>query len=290
MSEDRTRRRGLGRGLSALMSDIEPVEEAARPLRPDRTLPIDALSANPDQPRKRFGEGEIDELAASIRRHGILQPILVREATDGGYQIVAGERRWRAAQRAQLHEVPVLVRQLDESDVLEIAIVENVQRADLDPIEEAAGYRLLVERFGHTQDAIAEALGKSRSHVANLMRLLQLPEKVQRMVVDGVLTAGHARALITADDPVGLAEQVARRGLTVRQTEALAKGGSPAERGAERRGPLKSADTLALEADLSAAMGARVSVEHNTRGGGKVVIAYEDLDALESITAVLLRR
>ena len=290
MSEDRTRRRGLGRGLSALISDIEPVEESARPVRPDRTLPIDALSANPDQPRKRFGEGEIDELAASIRRHGILQPILVREATDGGYQIVAGERRWRAAQRAQLHEVPVLVRQLDESDVLEIAIVENVQRADLDPIEEAAGYRLLVERFGHTQDAIAEALGKSRSHVANLMRLLQLPEKVQRMVVDGVLTAGHARALITADDPVGLAEQVARRGLTVRQTEALAKGGSPAERGAERRGPLKSADTLALEADLSAAMGARVSVEHNTRGGGKVVIAYEDLDALESITAVLLRR
>ena len=290
MSEDRTRRRGLGRGLSALMSDIEPVEESARPVRPDRTLPIDALSANPDQPRKRFGEGEIDELAASIRRHGILQPILVREAADGGYQIVAGERRWRAAQRAQLHEVPVLVRQLDESDVLEIAIVENVQRADLDPIEEAAGYRLLVERFGHTQDAIAEALGKSRSHVANLMRLLQLPEKVQRMVVDGVLTAGHARALITADDPVGLAEQVARRGLTVRQTEALAKGGSPAERGAERRGPLKSADTLALEADLSAAMGARVSVEHNTRGGGKVVIAYEDLDALESITAVLLRR
>ena len=290
MSEERARRRGLGRGLSALMSDIEPPTETARPARPDRTLPIDALAANPDQPRKRFRDEEIEELAASIRRHGILQPILVREAGDGGYQIVAGERRWRAAQKAQLHEVPVLVRQLDESDVLEIAIVENVQRADLDPIEEAAGYRLLVERFGHTQDAIAEALGKSRSHVANLMRLLQLPEEVQRMVVDGVLTAGHARALITADDPATLAREVARRGLTVRQTEALAKGGTTAQRGTARRGPLKSADTLALEADLSAAMGARVLVDHDARGGGKVTIAYDDLDALDGITAVLLSR
>ena len=290
MSDDRVRRRGLGRGLSALMSDIEPPVETSRPARPDRTLPVDALAPNPDQPRKRFADDEIEELATSIRRHGILQPILVREAGDGGYQIVAGERRWRAAQRAQLHEVPVLVRQLDESDVLEIAIVENVQRADLDPIEEAAGYRLLVERFGHTQDAIAEALGKSRSHVANLMRLLQLPEAVQRMVVDGVLTAGHARALITADDPTALAREVARRGLTVRQTEALAKGGTPAQRGGGRKGPSKSADTLALEADLSAAMGARVSVDHDARGGGRVVIAYEDLDTLEGITAVLLRR
>ena len=290
MSEERIRRRGLGRGLSALMSDIEPPGEERAAPRPDRTLPIDALAANPDQPRKRFRDEEIDELAASIRRHGILQPILVREAEGGSYQIVAGERRWRAAQRAQLHEVPVLVRQLDESDVLEIAIVENVQRTDLDPIEEAAGYRLLVERFGHTQDAIAEALGKSRSHVANLMRLLQLPEEVQRMVVDGVLTAGHARALITSDDPAALAREVARRNLTVRQTEALAKGGSPAERGAGRKGPLKSADTLALEADLSAAMGTRVSVEHDARGGGKVVIAYHGLDALEDICAVLQRR
>ena len=289
MSDDRARRRGLGRGLSALMSDIEPAESAAPP-RADRTLPIDALSPNPDQPRKRFVDAEIEELAASIKRHGILQPILVRAAEDGGYQIVAGERRWRAAQRARLHEVPVLIRQLDESDVLEIAIVENVQRTDLDPIEEAAGYRLLVERFGHTQDAIAEALGKSRSHVANLMRLLQLPEEVQRMVMDGVLTAGHARALITANDPAALAQEVARRGLTVRQAEALAKGGTPAQRGAARKGALKSADTLALEADLSAAMGTRVSVDHDARGGGKVVIAYDDLDALEGICAVLQRR
>ena len=222
-------RKGLGRGLSALMADIQPTQNEAQAITApqkgaDQNVPVEQLFPNPDQPRRAFSDGALSELAASIREKGVIQPLIVRPSPDGeGYQIVAGERRWRAAQRAQVHEVPVIVRDFDDTEVLEVAIIENIQRSDLNPIEEAQGYRQLMDRFGHTQEQLATAMGKSRSHIANLMRLLGLPEDVLTMIRDGRLTAGHARALITTDDPSGLARQVVARGLSVREVEELVK-------------------------------------------------------------------
>ncbi|TVR47558.1 MAG: ParB/RepB/Spo0J family partition protein, partial [Rhodobacteraceae bacterium] len=202
MSERKPERRGLGRGLSALMAEVTPPAEEGGADDRGRTqrLPIEQLRPNPDQPRRHFDETALAELAASIREKGVIQPLIVRPRDDM-FEIVAGERRWRAAQRAQVHDVPVVIREFSDTEVLEIAIIENIQRTDLNPIEEAMGYRALIERFGHTQEKLSEAMGKSRSHIANLMRLLSLPDDVQTMLREGRLTAGHARALITAADP-----------------------------------------------------------------------------------------
>ncbi|WP_372886575.1 ParB/RepB/Spo0J family partition protein, partial [Shimia sp.] len=221
MAINKSKPRGLGRGLSALMADVTEDQVAAAtqtPRQADMLVPIERIVPNPDQPRRDFTQDQLEELAASIREKGVIQPLIVREKEPGTYEIVAGERRWRASQMAQLHELPVVVRSYDDTEVLEIAIIENIQRADLNPVEEAAGYRALMDRFGHTQEKLSEALGKSRSHIANLMRLLMLPEDVQDMLKRGDLTAGHARALITAEDASALARKVVKSGLSVRQT------------------------------------------------------------------------
>ena len=288
-------RKGLGRGLSALMADIQPVEsaasdDAARARPAEQRLPVEQLHANPEQPRRAFSEDALTELASSIREKGVIQPLIVRPSPSGdGYQIVAGERRWRAAQRAQVHEVPVIVRDFDDTEVLEVAIIENIQRADLNPIEEAQGYRQLMDRFGHTQEQLATAMGKSRSHIANLMRLLGLPEDVLQMLRDGRLSAGHARALITTDNPSELARRAVAKGLSVREVERLAKSDQSKEgRGGGKRTAEKDADTRALEADLSAALGMAVSIDHDQKGGsGKLIIKYNDLEGLDDLVRKL---
>ena len=285
MAKDKERR-GLGRGLSALMADVAPPEPGdAAPRRSQQAIPVDRIHPNPDQPRRTFQREALDELAASIREKGVIQPLILRAdpSNPEAYQIVAGERRWRAAQIARLHEVPAIVREFDDLEVLEIAIIENIQRADLNAIEEAAGYRQLMDRFGHTQEKLAEALGKSRSHIANTMRLLTLPDLVQDMVAEGKLSAGHARALVTASDPLALAREVADRGLSVRDAEKLAKKTDTVSKTpAPKAG--KDADTRALEADLKAALGMWVSIDHGPAGeGGTVSVRYMDLDQLDEI-------
>jgi ParB family chromosome partitioning protein len=287
-------RKGLGRGLSALMADIEP-QASDRPERsaaasPDRNVPVDLISPNPDQPRRAFAESALNELAQSIREKGIIQPLILRPdpAAADRYQIVAGERRWRAAQIARLHEVPAIIRSFDDTEVLEVAIIENIQRADLNPLEEAQGYRQLLDRFGHTQDQLAQAMGKSRSHIANLLRLLTLPDAVQTMLIEGQLTAGHARALITTENPVDLAKKIVAQGLSVRQAETLAKGGTTAKRTNRKSSPTKDADTVALEGDLSAALGMPVSIEHDAATGeGRISIRYKDLQKLDDLLRLL---
>lgn len=289
-------RRGLGRGLSALMADVAPAADTTEqeaPKRADRMLPIEALNPNPDQPRRSFTKDQLEELAASIKTKGVLQPLIVRPdpRADGKFEIVAGERRWRAAQMAQQHEVPVLVRDFDDTEVLEVAIIENIQRADLNAIEEAAGYRQLMFKFGHTQEKLAEALGKSRSHIANLMRLLNLPDSVQTLVSEGHLSAGHARALVTAPDPAAMAQSVVNKGLSVRETEKLVKQGPPSKRRKAPDGGFqmdKDADTRALEGDLSAALGMKVRIDHAPgQDAGKVTISYDTLDQLDALCGLL---
>ncbi|RMH49524.1 MAG: ParB/RepB/Spo0J family partition protein [Alphaproteobacteria bacterium] len=285
-------RKGLGRGLSALLADsaLTADGDAEAPRRPDIHLPIERIRPNPDQPRRHFDAEELAELAESIRQKGILQPIIVRPDPrhPGDYQIVAGERRWRAAQEARLHEIPALVRDLSDSEVLEFGIIENIQRADLNPVEEAAGYRQLMERFGHTQEQLAAAMGKSRSHIANLLRLLNLPPEVQDWLREGKLTAGHARTLVTAPDPVRLGAEIIRRGLTVREAEKLARSQGQPRRAGERR-PAKDADTRALEADLSAQIGLPVSIEDRGNGSGQLRISYRSLEELDALCRLLSR-
>lgn len=280
--------KGLGRGLSALIGDNEPDEGLASPEAD--AIAIDLIRPNPDQPRRRFSETEIDELAASIRERGVIQPLILRPDPSGdGYQIVAGERRWRAAQRAQLHEVPAVVRDLDDATVLEVAIIENVQRADLTPVEEARGYARLMQEFGHTQEKLAGIVGKSRPHIANALRLLTLPEPVLRHLDEGRLSAGHARALVTAENPVALAEQVIARNLSVRETEALARRAKP-EAPARRPAAGKDADTRALEMDLSANLGMKVRIDHKgEKDGGELRIRYASLDELDAICQLISR-
>ena len=284
------KKRGLGRGLSALMSDVtldEPRDLDAPTRAPTDTLPIEWIKANPDQPRKTFPQSDMDDLVASIQAKGIIQPLVVRKMEDTHYQLVAGERRWRAAQAANLHEVPVVVRAFSDVEVLEIAIIENIQRADLNPIEEAAGYRQLMDRFGHTQEKLAEGLGKSRSYIANLLRLLQLPPVVQTLVETGKLSAGHARALITSDNAEVLAKQVVDKGLSVRETEALVKSGALPKQKPNESVPgasTKDADTKALEGDLSAALGMKVSLDHKPGAeGGSMTIKYLSLEQLDEL-------
>ena len=292
MSDKKTEKRGLGRGLSALMADVNLSHErnaaAQAPRRGELSVPVEKLVPNPNQPRRDFDPVAMAELAESIRTQGVIQPLLVRAhpSDPGLFEIVAGERRWRAAQMAQLHEVPALLRELSDTEVLEVAIIENIQRADLNAIEEAMSYRQLMDRFGHTQEKMAGALSKSRSHIANLLRLLQLPDEVQVWLREGKLTAGHARALITTDDPVALATQVISRGLSVRETERLAK--APVTRPPRPRARSeKDADTRALEQDLSAHLRMRVVIDHKGFDGGTLSITYRGLDELDQLCQML---
>jgi len=280
-------RRGLGRGLSALLDEVEaPVADGHRAAGVTE-LPVDVIKANPDQPRRHFDEAELEELAQSIREKGVLQPILVRPAVFAGeYQIVAGERRWRAALRAGVRAIPALVRSLSDAEVLEIAIVENVQRADLSAIEEAEGYRALVEKFGRTQAQVADTVGKSRVHVTNALRLLQLPERVQALVRDGHLTPGHVRPLIGVADAERIAEEVVERGLTVRQAETLARG-APSGYAPSRRGG-KDADTISIENNISEVLGLPVEIR-DAGGAGELRVRYSTLEQLDDICRRLLR-
>jgi ParB family chromosome partitioning protein len=287
--------RGLGRGLSALFGEEKetvvavttaPVAETTVPPKDQRSLATDSLFPSRFQPRRHFDDDAMQALADSVKAKGILQPILVRRSPDdpARYEILAGERRWRAAQVAQLHEVPVIIRDITDREASEIALVENIQRQDLNPIEEGEGYHRLIEEFGHTQEVLAQALGKSRSHIANTMRLLVLPAEVKAMIAAGTLTAGHARALITARDPIALAKQIVAQGMSVRQIEAALR--------AERDGPTKveskprtggkDANVTALEKELTQRMGLKVLIE--TEGeSGALTIHYRTLDQLDEV-------
>ena len=291
----RRARGGLGRGLTALLGDVAQDEREAGegPVRGAvRMIPVSAIAPHPDQPRRHFDEAALDELAASIAERGVIQPIIVRPHGHD-YQIVAGERRWRAAQRARLHEVPVVVREYSDSETLQIALLENIQRQDLNAIEEARAYQRLIDEFGHTQDALARAVHKSRSHVANLLRLLDLPDEVQSQVVSGTLTMGHARAMVSADDPVALADQVVAQGLSVRQTEKLAssdkRGGSGAPRSASSGARAVasasggSADLAALENQLADLLGLKVHIAFNEDGRGSITLDYSSLEQLDMV-------
>lgn len=280
VSED-GRRRILGRGLSALFGEESEDYAALDRLRQAKTVPVDFVRAGRFQPRRHFDDAALQALADSIREKGVLQPILVRRHPDeaSAYEIIAGERRWRAAQLAQLHEIPVVIRELDDRDALEIALVENVQRQDLTPLEEAEGYRRLMDEFSHTQENLAKSVGKSRSHVANTMRLLALPEPVKQHLEAGRLSAGHARALLNASDPEGLAGEVVRRGLNVRQTEQLAQAAKPTAR---RVPPPKDPDTAALERDLANLLGLKVTVNFAGRSGA-LTIHYQTLEQLDDV-------
>jgi ParB family chromosome partitioning protein len=287
-------RRGLGRGLSALLGEAEEGAEGAASVAAGegaREIPIELIHRNPEQPRSHFGEDELAELEASIREKGVLQPILVRPSRGqpGEYQIVAGERRWRAAQRAGLTAVPALVRELGDNQAFEIAIVENVQRTDLNPLEEAKAYAALMGRMQYTQDETAKVVGKSRSHVANTLRLAALPPGVQAHLMAGRLSAGHARAILSAEDPEGLADLIVAKGLSVRDAEALARGktGQPKKASGPRARP-KDADTHALESDLEEVLG--MAVEVTDRGGaGELKIKYASLEQLDELCRRLTR-
>lgn len=284
-------RRGLGRGLSALLGEAEDIAHAGEPADGVRDIPIELVHSNPNQPRQFFREDDIATLADSIRDKGVLQPILVRPSprTKGEYEIVAGERRWRAAQLAGLRVIPALVRTLDDERALEISIVENVQREDLNAMEEAQAYRALMQRFGHTQDQAAKSVGKSRSHVANTIRLLQLPESVQQHVIHGRLSAGHARALLSAANPERVAELVVEQQLSVRDAEAMVRAKAVGPKKASGPRKSKDADTASLEVDLEDALG--MSVDVADRGGaGEVRIRYASLEQLDELCRRLMRR
>ncbi|QKR99106.1 ParB/RepB/Spo0J family partition protein [Sphingomonas sp. CL5.1] len=286
---DRRPRPGLGRGLNALLGDFarDEAETATEGHSATgvRMIPVSSIAPHPGQPRRQFDEAALIELAASIAERGVIQPIIVRPHGHD-YQIVAGERRWRAAQRARLHEVPVVVRDYSDSDTLQIALLENIQRQDLNAIEEAEAYHRLAEEFGHTQEALARIVHKSRSHIANLLRLLDLPHEVQALVVDGKLSMGHARALIGAPDPAALAQEVIEKGLSVRQTEKLASSAKPASTRGGRGGKSYSqdadADIAALQRQLSDLLGLNVRIAHGERGGS-ITLDYSTLDQLDMV-------
>ena len=280
----RKRPAGLGRGLSALLGEAvreEPVSGGAERSPGVRTVPVAELEPHPEQPRRHFDEDALDELARSIEARGMIQPIVVRPHR-GGYQIVAGERRWRAAQRARLHSVPVIVRDFDEAETLELALVENIQREDLNAIEEAEAYRKLIDRFGHSQEALGRIVHKSRSHVANLLRLLDLPATVRSMLAEGNLSMGHARALITATEPEALAQQVVERGLSVRETERLAQKARPAPVRSSDPPKEANADIAALERQLGDILGLKVKIAYGN-GNGAVTLGFSSLDQLDLI-------
>jgi len=276
----------LGRGLAALIGDDTSEESVVQDVRSLRHVPIELLHANPQNPRKHFAEEDLNSLAQSLKDKGLLQPLVVRPKADGSFEIVAGERRWRASQRAGLHDLPVLIRDLDDKETLEIALIENIQRADLNPLEEARAYRQLMEQYEYTQQALADSIGKSRSHIANTMRLLNLPDATQKQIEGGELTAGHARALIATDSPEELAAQIIKLNLSVRQAEDLAREQAPAGRrkAASSASPVeKDADTRAIEKQLTEAMGLAVAIKHKDNVGGQVIISYKTLDQLDEV-------
>jgi ParB family chromosome partitioning protein len=272
-------------GLSALLGN-EHAEPMQRP--PAQTVPIEFLAASPLQPRRRFAATELEALADSLRSYGVLQPLLVRPApgTTPGYEIIAGERRWRAAQLAGLHELPVVVRELADREVLEIALVENLQREDLSPIEEAEGYRRLIDEFGRTQEELAQEIGKSRSHIANTLRLLKLPETVRRFLDEGKLSAGHARTLLGADDPEALARSIIERGMSVRDTEAVVQTGRLVQRSAKTRIE-RDPDVVAFEQRLAGALGLACEIKPKAKGG-TLTIRYSSLEQLDGIARRLI--
>lgn len=297
MNEDTSKRR-LGRGLAALIGEMDQLPAAEigsqTAVSPDRMVPIEFVGRNPRNPRRYFDESELQDLASSIRQHGIVQPVVVRTIADNRYEIIAGERRWRAAQLAGLVDIPVIIRDVDDRTALEIAIVENVQRSDLNPLEEAMGYELLIADHGYTQNDLGEIIGKSRSHVANSLRLLKLPEPVRDMLASGTLSAGHARALVPTSDPVALAKTIVAKGLSVRDAERIAQNdikaqGDPIHGQPAARKDEKDADTLALERTLSDVLGLEVTVNHKGNGG-QLRISYKSLEQLEEICRLLERR
>jgi ParB family chromosome partitioning protein len=282
----------LGRGLAALIGDVDTEKQAVERARGQRRVPIEMLSPNPRNPRKTFAEEELGDLARSIREKGIVQPILARPLGEGGdrFEIIAGERRWRAAQQAGLHEVPVIVHRVDDREALEIAIIENVQRADLNPLEEAEGYSHLIAEFGYTQQALADVIGKSRSHVANTLRLLKLPDSVRAHIQDGRLSAGHARTLVTHEDPELAARAIIKAGMNVREAEALSR--RPAAESQQARpgrppAPEKDADTRALEARIGEVLGLDVEIRHRADGKGEIRLRYASLEQLDYVVARL---
>jgi len=289
MNEERSNRR-LGRGLAALIGDVSPTPiDGPRVVEPNgiKKLPVEFIVANRRNPRREFDPELLGELANSIREKGVMQPLLVRPSHDDPnlFELIAGERRWRAAQQAGLHEIPVIVREVDDREALELAIIENVQRADLNPVDEAQGYGELMESFGYTQADLAHVIGKSRSHVANTLRLLRLPDDVRKLLADGQLTAGHARTLITVEDPSTLAHRIVSEGLSVRAAEDLSQ-----KRESPRTQPggsqEKDADTLALERELSDRLGLKVSLNHRGEGG-KLEIKYKSIEQLDMVVARL---
>lgn len=271
----------LGRGLAALIGDGGNDDEMVQDLRTLRQMPIEMLKASPNNPRKHFAEADLADLATSIRDKGLLQPIVVRPVANGEYEIVAGERRWRAAQRAGIHEVPVLIRLLSDGEALEIALIENIQRADLNPLEEARAFGLLLDQFSYTQQQLADSIGKSRSHIANTLRLMNLPESVRQQIEDGYLTAGHARALVATDSPAELADRIIKLGLSVREAEGLARDSTTARKSKAK--PEKDADTKALEKLVSEAVGLKVLINHKGDASGTIEIHYKTLDQLEDV-------
>lgn len=286
--ENNNPRMRLGRGLAALLGDVGSEMQAEHRNRAQRRVPIEFLRPNPQNPRRNFPEAELEELAASIRERDIIQPIIVRGVTGvaDAFEIIAGERRWRAAQRAGLHDVPVVIVEADDRQALEFAIIENIQRADLNPIDEARGYENLIAQFAYTQGDLAKVMGKSRSHVANTLRLARLPEAVKEKVIAGALSAGHARALLAVADPEMVARRIVDQGLTVRDVEKIAQ--REAEGGDQPTTPRKTverdADTIALETRLSEVLGLDVAIDHKGAGGGVVKIRYRTLEQLEALS------
>ena len=278
-------RRALGRGLAALIGDANNEVSVIERARTQRRIPIEFLRRNPRNPRTSFTPEDLEELTASVREKGIVQPILVRPVANeaNAYEIIAGERRWRAAQAVGLHEVPVLIHAVSDREALELAIVENVQRADLNALEEANGYQRLMDEFGYTQSALGDVIGKSRPNIANTLRLLKLPESVQVFVREGKISAGHARALIGSDDPEGAAQRIIDGGLSVRDAEAIADKPRRAGKGGSRVAAAKDADTAAMEKRLADALGLTVSIKHKAGGSGEVRIQYTSLEQLDDV-------
>ena len=280
-----TNKKGLGRGLSSLMGDTDTQQSTTPTSSSETTISIAKLRPSPLQPRRVFDKNSINELAESIKSKGLVQPILVRpsHSSEGEYEIIAGERRWRAAQVAQLHKIPAVIRNLNDTESLEIAIIENVQRSDLSPIEEAAGYKKLMESYNHTQEQLSEVVGKSRSHIANIIRLLSLPQSIQDMISQGNISSGHARAIMNSAFPEQLAEKIINENLSVRATEALVK--------EKKEGPkkvkLKDPDTIDLEKKLSDILGLDVTISHRGEQGGSLKVTYKSLDQLELVTKKL---
>jgi len=276
----------LGRGLAALIGDVGDDNQIVERTRSQRRVPIEFIKANPRNPRRFFADAELDDLAASIKERGIIQPILVRtiRGTTDQYEIIAGERRWRAAQRAGVHDVPIILLEVNDKEALELAIIENVQRADLNPLEEAGGYQALADEFSYSQEDIAKVVGKSRSHVTNTLRLTKLPEGVQAFIREGKISAGHARALLNQPDPETLAQAIVAQGLNVRQVEALAqeRAAAAGKQAKSRQRAGKDADTVALEKRLSDALGMVVAIAQRGEGG-ELKIKYRNLDQLDAL-------